>query len=159
MVVDYDPFHGMAVSAMHLKSTVVSDVIVRPEFYLFLLLHIVIRVLHNQEYLDPDEYHVGLTLMMTGVTGGLMTFFVVFYNGYVFQRYNRLYYITKKLNEECLIAASIIARDVTDTMAKRKLTRMLLASSGLFFFSARHPKMEALTMEKPATCRKESGLS
>jgi predicted membrane chloride channel (bestrophin family) len=63
-----------------------------------------------------------------------MTFFVVFYNGHVFARSNRLYELTKNMNEFCLYAASIFSREIADKNMVRKLARLLIASAFLFFF-------------------------
>lgn len=63
-----------------------------------------------------------------------MTFFVVFYNGNVFTRYQRLYELTKGMNEHCLYVVSILDKELKNKAMVRRLSRMLLASCFLFFF-------------------------
>jgi len=88
------------------------------------------------DFFTPSEYHVNLAMSMTSVTGSLMTFFVVFYNGNVFARYNQLYDLTKGLNENALYVIAILSREfgATDLAMVRKLARLLVASAFIFFF-------------------------
>jgi len=134
MVMQYDPQHGILYSSLRIKSTVVSQVLCRPEFYILLGFHGFVSYLYKSGKFSPEFYDMELTMTMTGVTGSLMTFFVVFYNGNVFQRYNLLYELTKSMNEYCLYTVAIITREIPDKNTVRKLSRMLLASSLLFFY-------------------------
>lgn len=142
MTVQYDPAHGILYSALRLKSTVVSQVLYRAEFYLLFAFHGAVSAAYKLKYFDPDRIHLELTMNMTGVTGSLMTFFVVFYNGNVFARYNKLYELTKQMNEFCLYTTAIFGREISCKNTVRKLSRMLLASSLLFFYERSTPPSE-----------------
>eukprot|EP00927_Polykrikos_kofoidii_P000536 TRINITY_DN10193_c0_g1_i1.p1 TRINITY_DN10193_c0_g1~~TRINITY_DN10193_c0_g1_i1.p1 ORF type:complete len:1018 (-),score=200.57 TRINITY_DN10193_c0_g1_i1:485-3538(-) len=134
MTVDYDNTRGILSVAFLLKDTVVGQVLARPEFYLLLMFHLFMVIACKSGYYDPERLHMELPMSLTGVTGSLMTFFVVFYNSHVFARYNRLYEITKNLNEYCLHTVSILSREIPCTNTRRKMARMLLASTFIFFF-------------------------
>lgn len=134
MTVEYDSTMGIIKSALRFKSTVIPLVILRPEFFILLGINLSVTFVYKYGYFVPDEYHADLSLALTGVTGGLMTFFVVFYNGNVFSRYQRLYELTKGMNEHCLYVVSILDRELKDKAFTRRLSRMLLASCFLFFF-------------------------
>lgn len=134
MTVYYDASAGILCTAFRIKSTVVVQVLAKPEFYLLMCAHLVIAASYKLEYFTPEDYHIELSMSLTGITGSLMTFFVVFYNGNVFARYNQLYGLTKNMNEFCLYAVSIICREIPEKGLQRKLARMLLASAFLFFF-------------------------
>lgn len=131
---EYDASAGIICTAFRLKSTVVMQVFGKPEFYFLFVLHSGIAYAFKAGYYDPSLWNLELAMGLTGITGSLMTFFVVFYNGNVFARYNKLYELTKNMNESCLYAVSIISREISDKNLVRKLTRMLLASAFLFFF-------------------------
>jgi len=134
MTVEYDPNAGIICTAFRIKSTVVVQVLAKAEFWILLVSHLFISASYKLEYYSPESFHLELAMGLTGITGSLMTFFVVFYNGNVFARYNKLYELTKNMNEFCLYAVSIITREITDKNLQRKLSRMLLASAFLFFF-------------------------
>jgi len=134
MPVEYDAGAGIIETAFRLNSTVVVAVFGKTEFYLLLFIHLVISASFKLKYFDPGPLHLELAMGLTGITGSLMTFFVVFYNGNVFARYNQLYVLTKNMNELCLYAASIFTREIKCQDLQRKLSRMLLASAFLFFF-------------------------
>jgi len=134
MTVDYDPNLGTLHTALCLKDTVISQVLQRFEFYALILSHVALRSAYQFGYFSPEDLHLRLPMSLTGVTGSLMTFFVVFYNGNVFSRYNKFYDLTKNLNENCLNVVMMLTREVSDQRLKRKLVRMILASCFLFFF-------------------------
>lgn len=134
MTVEYDSTLGIIKSALRFRSTVIPLVILRPEFFILLGINLTVTFAYKVGYFVPDEYHTDLPLALTGVTGGLMTFFVVFYNGNVFTRYQRLYELTKGMNEHCLYVVSILDKELKDKAYTRRLSRMLLASCFLFFF-------------------------
>lgn len=134
MTVDYDPTLGTLKTALILQNTVISEVFHRTEFWGLIIFHCGVRVAMELELFEPEEYHVTLPLSLTGVTGSLMTFFVVFYNGNVFNRYNRFYEVTKQMNEECLNVVMMLSREISNVALRRKLVRMLIASCFLFFF-------------------------
>lgn len=140
---EYDPSSGILWTALRLKSTVVIAVLLKAEFWLLLFVHLAVSISYKTGVFTPKDYKLDLPMGLTSVTGGLMTFFVVFYNGNVFARYNRLYELTKNMNEYCLYAVSIISREVPDKTLVRKLTRQLLASSFLFFFERTEHSGEA----------------
>lgn len=134
MTVEYEANQGIVAIALHFKSTVVPLVISRPEFLILLGINLVVSYAYKHQYFVPSTLNAELSLKLTSVTGGLMTFFVVFYNGNVFARYQRLYDLTKGMNENCLYVVSVLDREMSDMQLKRRLGRMLLASCFLFFF-------------------------
>lgn len=134
MTVEYDANVGTACTALNLKDTVIHQVLCRFEFYLLIIFHASLRYALQMEYFLPDETNLTLPMSLTGVTGSLMTFFVVFYNGNVFGRYNKFYDLTKQLNENCLTVVSSLIRELSNPPLKRKLIKMILASCFLFFF-------------------------
>ena len=81
----------------------------------------------------PEDYHAELAMGPTGVTGGLKTLFVVFFNGNVFSRHNKLYDLTTGMDENCLCVASMVELEVPNKNVSRKMIRMLLASCFLTF--------------------------
>jgi predicted membrane chloride channel (bestrophin family) len=134
MTVEYDPNVGTVVTALQLKNTVITQVLHRFEFYVLIAAHFALRLVHELRLYSPEMHQLDLPLGLTGVTGSLMTFFVVFYNGNVFIRYNKFYDITKQMNENCLNVVMMLTREISNQALKRKLVRMLLASCFLFFF-------------------------
>jgi predicted membrane chloride channel (bestrophin family) len=134
MTVDYDTTKGIIMTALTFKSTVIPLVMAKPEFYMLLGLNLGIGYARRAGLYDPDDYHMTLAMGLTGVTGSLMTFFVVFYNGNVFSRYQKLYELTKGMSENCLYICSIIDKDIKNKALQRKLLRWLLASCFVFFF-------------------------
>lgn len=134
MTVDYDPTIGTLCTALRLKDTVITMVFGRFEFWVLLSYHGALRYAYEMDYYKPSDFNMTLPLGLTGVTGSLMTFFVVFYNGNVFGRYNKLYELTKNLNESCLYVVMLLTREIKDQALKRKLVKMILASCFLFFF-------------------------
>lgn len=134
MTVEYNPESGILWTSLRYKSTVVQAVLDNTEFWLLLVFHVAVMVSYKRGWYTPSDYSLDLNMNLTSVTGGLMTFFVVFYNGNVFERYTKLYGLTKTMNEFNLYAVSIISRELKDKTMVRKLTRQLLASSFLFFF-------------------------
>ena len=134
MTVKYDPGSGIISTALRIKATVLVDVLGSFTFYWLLVFHTGVKVAVIQGYFDPEEYKIPLPMGLTGITGSLMTFFVCFYNGNVFGRFNKLYELVKNMNEQCLYAVAQLHRELNDIGTLRKVTRMLLASCFIFFF-------------------------
>lgn len=134
MPVNYDPERGIFHNALRLKATVVEQVLRRAELYVLFTFHCAVSVLYKTGYFIPAKYDLELTMRMTGVTGSLMVFFVVFYNGNVFARYVNLYAVTNQVCEDSMILAAYLVRVVPDRNTVRKLSRMLIASALIFFY-------------------------
>eukprot|EP00928_Gymnodinium_smaydae_P066007 TRINITY_DN4906_c0_g1_i2.p1 TRINITY_DN4906_c0_g1~~TRINITY_DN4906_c0_g1_i2.p1 ORF type:complete len:392 (+),score=65.00 TRINITY_DN4906_c0_g1_i2:48-1223(+) len=134
MTVVYNPNVGIIVTALRLQNTIVPAVLRKFEFYFLLVVNLGVSYIVKTGIFRPEEYHVELALNLTRITGALMTFFVVFYNGNVFSRYTKLYELTKNMNEHCLIVTSLFCKEVKDIHVVRKLARMVLAACFLFFF-------------------------
>mmetsp|Transcript_61014 Transcript_61014/g.170678 ORF Transcript_61014/g.170678 Transcript_61014/m.170678 type:complete len:399 (-) Transcript_61014:110-1306(-) len=137
-MIDYDTGKGIIATALNLKFTIIPLVLGKVEFYMLLGLNVGITYLRRTGYFDPDEYHVDLSMKLTQVTGSLMTFFVVFYNGNVFSRYQKLYELTKGMSENSLYIVSILTKELEEQALVRKLVRLLLASCFMFFFACTH---------------------
>jgi predicted membrane chloride channel (bestrophin family) len=134
MAVEYDASSGMVASAFRFKSTIIPMVVDGPEFWLFLILNLFICCMRHAGLFTPEVYHIDLPWDLTGTTGSLMTFFVVFYNSHVFGRYNKLYDLTKSMLEHCLRTASMLRVLVPDQRVHYKVCRYVLASIMIFFF-------------------------
>eukprot|EP00927_Polykrikos_kofoidii_P029635 TRINITY_DN25600_c0_g1_i1.p1 TRINITY_DN25600_c0_g1~~TRINITY_DN25600_c0_g1_i1.p1 ORF type:complete len:408 (+),score=58.93 TRINITY_DN25600_c0_g1_i1:218-1441(+) len=135
MTVVYQTDGGLLRSALRWRHTIIPMVLTKPEFFLFLGLNLTINWAYKAGLFNPVDYHMDLAMSLTSVTGGLMTFFVVFYNGNVFTRYSKLHVLTKTMNEKCLIIVSIISKEVKSKNVARKLGRMVLASAFVFCFT------------------------
>eukprot|EP00928_Gymnodinium_smaydae_P031067 TRINITY_DN22925_c0_g2_i1.p1 TRINITY_DN22925_c0_g2~~TRINITY_DN22925_c0_g2_i1.p1 ORF type:complete len:398 (-),score=108.66 TRINITY_DN22925_c0_g2_i1:40-1233(-) len=133
-MLQYDPSLGIIATAMHLKNTVIPLVLAKAEFYVLLAMNLSVVILKQTGNFNPEAAHIDLSLKLTTVTGPLMTFFVVFYNGNVFARYQKLYELSKNMSENCLYIVSIVDKEVKNKEVLRKLTRWLLASTFIFFF-------------------------
>lgn len=133
-MIDYDARKGALRTVLTLKDTVIQQVLQRWEFYALMCFHFGVRISHQGGYFNPEDYGLTLPIILTHVTGSLMTFFVVFYNSNVFARYNQFYVLTKNLNESCLNVVLQLSIEVKEHKVKRKLVRMMLASCFIFFF-------------------------
>merc|ERR1719498_1973775 len=120
--------------AFRFTSTIVPMVISGFEFWVLLTMNIAVSACKHLNLFDPEEYHIDLPWGLTGVTGSLMTFFVCFYNQNVFGRYNRLYSLTKRMTEDCLEVVSILRVQVKHKSAQRRIAKLVIASSFMFFF-------------------------
>jgi len=134
MAVDYDADTGMVMSAFRFKSTIIPMVVDGPEFWLFLILNVFICGLRHAGMFNPELYHCDLPWDLTGTTGSLMTFFVVFYNSHVFGRYNKLYDLTKSMLENALRTAAMLRVLVPDERVHHQVCKYMLASMMIFFF-------------------------
>eukprot|EP00928_Gymnodinium_smaydae_P066185 TRINITY_DN4922_c0_g1_i5.p2 TRINITY_DN4922_c0_g1~~TRINITY_DN4922_c0_g1_i5.p2 ORF type:complete len:282 (-),score=70.78 TRINITY_DN4922_c0_g1_i5:79-924(-) len=63
-----------------------------------------------------------------------MTFFVVFYSGHVFSRYNDLYNLTKEMLEYCVQTAMLLRVNIADERVRWKVMKLVLASVFMFLF-------------------------
>merc|ERR1719456_1353964 len=84
--------------------------------------------------ISPHHFHVDLPWHLTGVTGSLMTFFVCFYNGHQFGRYNRLYDVTQDLLEIVVQLCAKLRVEIPDRQLQRKIAKLTVASVTMFFF-------------------------
>merc|ERR1719407_352295 len=97
-------------------------------------MNLVVCVTKHLNLFDPTEYHIDLPFGLTGVTGSLMTFFVCFYNGHVFGRYNKLYDLTQLMGETLLELVSYLKLQVDQRGAREKIAKLAIASCFTFFF-------------------------
>jgi len=134
MTVKYDTSIGIIGTAFRLHMTVIPMVLQKPEFYLLLGVNLGLYCSVCLGYFNPGEEHAWLYMKLTSVTGSLMTFFVVFYNGNVYTRYQRLYELTKGMIENSIFIVAVADRDIKSKALIRKLTRWLVASNLIFFF-------------------------
>lgn len=132
--VPYDTEAGILVTALRVTSTIIPLVIDGPEFWGLCLLNITVCCLRHLGVFNPKEYQVNLPWELTGATGSLMTFFVCFYNKHVFERYNTVYDITKKMEEIILEIVSSLCVQIPQREVQRKVAKYLLASLFMFYF-------------------------
>jgi len=132
--VAYDASAGIIEVAFRFTSTIIPMVLGGFEFWLLLVMNIVVCTLRHMGIFNPEQYHVDLPWGLTGVTGSLMTFFVCFYNQHVFGRYNKLYVLSKRMTEDCLEIVSVLRVQVQNKRGQRKIAKLVIASSFMFFF-------------------------
>jgi len=73
-----------------------------------------------------------------------MTFFVVFYNGHVFGRYNDLYDRVREMFEVCVYIAHLLRVNIRDERARWKVGKLTLAATFIFCYERTdHPEDEA----------------
>eukprot|EP00928_Gymnodinium_smaydae_P015441 TRINITY_DN15710_c0_g1_i2.p1 TRINITY_DN15710_c0_g1~~TRINITY_DN15710_c0_g1_i2.p1 ORF type:complete len:365 (+),score=99.28 TRINITY_DN15710_c0_g1_i2:238-1332(+) len=105
-----------------------------PEFWMLLLLNLAVCFARHTGIFDPSVFKVELPWHLTGATGSLMTFFVCFYNGHVYSRYQNLYHITKHMTEHVMEIVSILRVQIRDIVARRRIAKLVVASCIMFFF-------------------------
>lgn len=145
MVIEYDPSIGIVVSAFFTMfgKTIIPMVVCDKEFWLFLILNLAVFMFKHTGLFTPEPLALNLPFGLTGVTGGLMTFFVVFYNGHVFSRYNELYDITREMFEVVIKIATLLRVNIPDERARWKVAKLTLASPFIFVFErTEHDKDE-----------------
>eukprot|EP00928_Gymnodinium_smaydae_P096932 TRINITY_DN8664_c0_g1_i1.p1 TRINITY_DN8664_c0_g1~~TRINITY_DN8664_c0_g1_i1.p1 ORF type:complete len:390 (+),score=97.53 TRINITY_DN8664_c0_g1_i1:264-1433(+) len=133
-MIHYDNTIGIVRTALHFHGTVIPAVLVKAEVYILLFTNVAVGYVKRSGMYHPGEYHMDLAMNLTQITGPLMTFFVVFYNGNVFARYQLLYELSRNMNENCLYIVSIADKELKNKALLRKLARLLLCSTILFFF-------------------------
>mmetsp|Transcript_79675 Transcript_79675/g.221715 ORF Transcript_79675/g.221715 Transcript_79675/m.221715 type:complete len:367 (+) Transcript_79675:165-1265(+) len=136
MVIEYDSSLGIVTSALFFRfsSTIIPSVITDKEFWILLLLNVTVFSMKALGFYHPDHWNLDLPFSLTGTTGGLMTFFVVFYNGHVFSRYNDLYDLTKEMFEVCINVAVILRVHIPDERLRWKVAQLLLSSCLVHLF-------------------------
>lgn len=134
MAIEYDSSSGIVVSAFRFKSTIIPMVVDGPEFWLFLILNIFICVMRHMGLFNPEIFHLDLPWDLTGTTGSLMTFFVVFYNSHVFGRYTKLYTLTKTMLECAVKVAAMLRVCIPDERIHWKICKYVMASILIFLF-------------------------
>merc|ERR1719335_1297434 len=107
-------------TAFRLSSTIIPEVVKGKEFWLLLGFNVAVTSLRHFGVFEPHDYNLHLPFGLTGVTGSLMTFFVCFYNGHVFSRYNKIYDLTQAMFEQCLELISMLRVQVAHVGIQRK---------------------------------------
>lgn len=105
-----------------------------PEFWAFLVMNITICTLRHMGMFNPENFHLDLPWDLTGTTGSLMTFFVVFYNSHVFGRYTKLYMLTKTMLDSAVKTAAMCRVCVPDERLHWKVCKYVMSSILIFFF-------------------------
>lgn len=119
------------------KGTVLPAVLNARDTYFYLGLHVLFYVIYQRNLtIDPETGEVEqsilpvLDMKVTGVCSGLLTFFIVFYNGHCYQRYLGLYEhccgVGGKLMEVSGLCA--VHFKTEQQQAKWNIIRYLLAS-------------------------------
>lgn len=134
MVVKYDHTVGILGAALRYKRTVIPHVLKNPLFWILNVFHVALSVSHRLQYFSVQHDHMELPMHLTKVTGGLMTFFVVFYTSNVFKRYNMLHESARRINVHSLEIVAFLAREIKNRNTIRRLTRMIVGSCFLFYF-------------------------
>mmetsp|Transcript_94011 Transcript_94011/g.166467 ORF Transcript_94011/g.166467 Transcript_94011/m.166467 type:complete len:355 (-) Transcript_94011:113-1177(-) len=134
MSVEYDTNDGIFITAVRISKTIIPEVVVCKEFWILLILNITVRTLRAYEIFEPEANDVDLPWKLTGVTGSLMAFFVCFYNGHQFTRYNMLYEITQELNETLIELNTKLRVELPNRAVQRKVAKLVLASIYIFYF-------------------------
>lgn len=126
--------HGVTRSIIHVRGSVIPLVLRNPAPYVLTVLNAATMFSVKFGYFEPEKYHVQIHPHHSAMLTALMTFFLVFYNGHVFKRYNRIHCLMMDMSELCLELASMIARSMPSRESALKLVRMLLASTFMFYF-------------------------
>lgn len=134
MAIKYNTEDGIAQTALRVKQTIIPDVLDGTEFWLLFLVNITLKLLRYYDIIDPAAYSVDLPFGLTGVTGSLMTFFVCFYNGHQFGRYNHLYDVVQDLLEIVVQLCAKLRVEIPDRQLQRKIAKLVVASVIMFFF-------------------------
>jgi len=134
MVVKYNSDDGLIVTSLKFDSTIIPMVVNNAEFFLLLGVNVGISAAYHTRVFRPEEFGCTLPWHLTSTTGGLMTFFVVFYNSNCFARYNDLYAVTKEMMGAILELASSLRGRLPDKHYQRRAIRFVLASCFVFFF-------------------------
>jgi len=121
-------------AALRVRKTIIPDVLDGKEFWILFILNLTVRTLRAYDIIRPEVIHVDLPWHLTGVTGSLMTFFVCFYNGHQFGRYNRLYDVTQDLLEIVVQLCCKLRVEISDRQLSRKIAKLVTASVIMFFF-------------------------
>eukprot|EP00928_Gymnodinium_smaydae_P062815 TRINITY_DN46587_c0_g1_i1.p1 TRINITY_DN46587_c0_g1~~TRINITY_DN46587_c0_g1_i1.p1 ORF type:complete len:388 (+),score=73.49 TRINITY_DN46587_c0_g1_i1:224-1387(+) len=135
--VSYDPSDSIMQTALRTKSTIIPPVIGGSTFWLLLLLNVGIVVARRTGYYEPHLYNLELPWDLTDVTGGLMTFFVCFYNQHVFGRYNKLYNIMKRMTEVGMEIVSILRAQCPSKEDRITVARLIVANIVMFVLQLR----------------------
>lgn len=130
----YDPGAGMVASAFRFKSTIIPMVVEGKEFWFLLFFNTAVCIIRHMGLFRPKEYNAHLPWELTGTTGSLMTFFVVFYNSHVFNRYNKIYDLTRQMLEHSVRTAVMLRVHVPDERVRWKVAKWTITSVLMFFF-------------------------
>lgn len=134
MAIEYDTNDGIFITAVRFWGTIIPEVMSGKEFWILLVLNILVRTTRAYGIFDPETFDADLPWELTGVTGSLMAFFVCFYNGHQFGRYNMLYDVTQELNEVLIELNSKLRVEIPDRSVQRKIAKLVLASIYIFYF-------------------------
>eukprot|EP00927_Polykrikos_kofoidii_P014968 TRINITY_DN16627_c0_g2_i1.p1 TRINITY_DN16627_c0_g2~~TRINITY_DN16627_c0_g2_i1.p1 ORF type:complete len:342 (+),score=49.12 TRINITY_DN16627_c0_g2_i1:138-1163(+) len=134
MSATYDAGASIIGTAIRISSSVLPEVVSQPEFWILLTVNIVVKISVAWGFYTPEFYSLQLPLGLTGVTGSLMTFFVCFYNGQQFGRYNYLYETAQALFEHTLEFASMLRVQMPHKGIRRKAAKLMIGSAFLTFF-------------------------
>jgi predicted membrane chloride channel (bestrophin family) len=134
MAIDYNTEDGIVQAALRVKQTIIPDVLDGKEFWILFILNLAIVTMRKHDIITPEAFDVDLPWHLTGVTGSLMTFFVCFYNGHQFGRYNRLYDVTQDLLEIVVQLCSKLRVEISDRQLRRKVSKLVTGSVVMFFF-------------------------
>lgn len=130
----YDTDAGILVTSLRISQTIIPEVVRGFEFWILCALNVIVCICRHCHLFHPEDYDVNLPWGLTTATGSLMTFFVCFYNRHVFERYNLLYDISKRMEESCLEVLSFLKLSEPKKEVHLKVTKFLLTSCFLFFF-------------------------
>lgn len=101
MVLQYDANSGVLLVALTLRHTVLPDVLMSCEFWVFLGIHLSIYIASRAGYLDlidPEAVkQIGLDFNIVKISTGIATFFEVFYANQCYSRYMTMYKTTKQV--------------------------------------------------------------
>jgi len=135
MGIEYNSDDGIIQTAVRIYQTIIPVVVSGWEFWFLLCFNLTVFMTSKMGWFNPLDYNLNLPWELTGVTGGLMTFFVVFYNSHVFGRYNDIYDLTQAMSEDVLQIASMLRVQIPNNKAvQRKGAKLVLASCFMFFF-------------------------
>lgn len=145
MAIEYDVDEGIGEVAFRIAGTVIPEVVAAPEFWVLLILNISVRGSRALDLFHPSDLNIDLPWGLTGITSSLMTFFVCFYNGQQFGRYNHIYDVTQDMFEQAIRFASLAKLQVKHEDVQKKTAKLIVASIFIFLTFQRVHRVSPMT--------------
>mmetsp|Transcript_54485 Transcript_54485/g.127273 ORF Transcript_54485/g.127273 Transcript_54485/m.127273 type:complete len:606 (+) Transcript_54485:24-1841(+) len=146
MTVYYDPQQSLLDSILQWRDSSVKWVLFRPEFWLYVLIHVVFVALSIVGDIQLIDVNVEAAFAVQYFT----TFFLTFYNAHCFARYEELYPHTMNVLDGVLLMVhemTITLKDQSLRQHRLQATKYILAAAYVFFIGITN---ESEALEKRA---------
>lgn len=121
-------------TALHVSGSVIPQILCSPTTYVLTLINVGTMASVKCGYFHPVENNLHIHPHHSAMLTGLFTFFLVFYNGKVFTRYELLHQLMKDVSEFTIVLVAMVKRSVESKASCQELTRLFLASNFIFYF-------------------------